>query len=71
MKTTQTEDTKVLLSYKVRQELTEKGYSFLWNWDDYYYYKSLCKNAFNKAFDITQKFISESNASSDFNEYLF
>jgi len=65
------ENTKNTLSHQVRQQLNEKGFSFLFNWDDYYYFKSLCKEAFNKSQAIAEKFIEETNASSDFNEYLF
>lgn len=59
------------ISYQVRQILNAKGYSFLFNWDDYAYFRSLCKNAFNKAEAIAEKFIEDTNAKSDFNEYTF
>ncbi len=59
------------LSYQVRQILNQKGYSFLWNWDDYQYFKSTCKNAFNKAQAIAEKFLEETNTKSDYNEYIF
>lgn len=64
-------NTSNYLSYQVRQILNQKGYSFLWNWDDYQYFKSLCKNAFNKAQAIAEKFLEETNTKSDFNEYIF
>ena len=60
-----------LLSYQVRQILTEKGYSFLFNWDDYQYFKSLAKSAFNKANTIAELFIQETNTKSDFDEYVY
>lgn len=59
------------LSYQVRQELRERGYSFLFNWSDYAYFKSQAKNAFNKAVAIAELFIQDTNAESDFNEYIF
>lgn len=64
-------NTSNYLSYQVRQILSQKGYSFLFNWSDYAYFKSQCKNAFNKANAIAELFISETQAESDFNEYTF
>lgn len=63
--------TQNYLSYQVRQILNQKGYSFLWNWDDYQYFKSTCKNAFNKAQAIAEKFLEDTNTKSDYNEYIF
>lgn len=65
------ENTKKYLSQEVREELNKQGYSFLFNWDDYYHFRSLCKDAFNRAHAIAQKFIEDTNANSDFNEYIF
>lgn len=59
------------LSHQVRQELMARGYSFLFNWSDYAYYRSQAKNAFNKAVTIADLFIQDSNAESDYNEYIF
>ena len=59
------------ISYQVRQILNEKGFSFLFNWSDYAFYKSQAKNAFDKAQAIAELFIEETNAESDFNEYVF
>lgn len=59
------------ISYQVRQILNEKGFSFLFNWSDYAYYKSQAKNAFNKAQAIAELFIQDTQAESDFNEYVF
>ena len=59
------------VSYQVRQILLEKGFSFLFNWSDYAYYKSQAKNAFNKAQTIADLFIQDTEAESDFNEYVF
>lgn len=58
------------LSYQVRQILNQKGYSFLWNWDDYGYYRSQAKNEFNKAVAIADLFISNSDTQSDYDEYI-
>lgn len=60
-----------LLSYQVRQELMARGYSFLFNWDDYAHFRSQAKDAFNKAVAIAELFIQDTNADSDFNEYIF
>lgn len=60
-----------LLSYQVRQELSQRGYSFLFNWDDYAYFRSQAKHAFNKALAIAELFIQDSNAQSDYHEYTF
>lgn len=60
-----------LLSYQVRQELSQRGYSFLFNWDDYAYFREQAKNAFNKAVAIAELFIQDSNAESDYHEYTF
>lgn len=60
-----------LLSYQVRQELMQRGYSFLFNWDDYAHFRSQAKDAFNKAVAIAELFIQDTNADSDFHEYTF
>ena len=69
--TSKAKSTSNFLSHQVRQILNEKGYSFLFNWSDYAYFKSQCANAFNKAEAIAEKFIEDTNAKSDFNEYTF
>lgn len=45
------------LSEQVKNILHEKGYSFLFNYNDYKYFKSQVKNAFNTALAIAEKFI--------------
>ena len=60
-----------LLSRQVREELMKRGYSFLFNWEDYKHYKTQAKNAFNRAIAIADLFINETNQTSDFNEYIF
>ena len=60
------------LSQQVKEILSEKGFSFLFNYNDYSFFKSQCANAFNKAQAIAEKFIEDNTQSnSDFNEYIF
>jgi hypothetical protein len=60
------------LSQQVKEILTQRGFSFLFNYNDYSFFKSQCKNAFNKAQAIADKFIEENQeAQSDFNQYVF
>jgi len=60
------------LSQQVKEILNEKGFSFLFNYNDYNFFKTQCKNAFNKAQAIAEKFIDDNTqAESDFNEYIF
>lgn len=58
------------ISYQVRQILNQKGFSFLWNWDDFAHYRSQVKNEFNKAVAIAELFISNSDTQSDYDEYI-
>lgn len=60
------------LSEQVKATLHEKGFSFLFNYDDYKYYKAQAKKAFNKAQAIAELFIQDNNTNeSDFSEYVF
>lgn len=60
------------LSTQVKNLLHEKGYSFLFNENDFKYFKSKCRNAWSKAQAIAELFIQENeNTNSDFNEYIF
>lgn len=60
------------LSTQVKTKLHEKGFSFLFNFEDYNYYKAKTKNSFNKAVAIAELFIQENvQSKSDFNEYIF
>jgi hypothetical protein len=60
------------LSTQVKSLLHEKGFSFLFNFQDYKYYKAQAKNAFNKVQAITELFIEENvQSKSDYNEYIF
>ena len=55
----------------VKNILHEKGFSFLFNWSDYEYYKNQCKKAFNKPYSIAEKFIEQAEQDSEFNQYPF
>lgn len=59
------------LSDKVYTELQKRGFSKLFNWQDYRYFKSLCSKKFNKVEAITELFIFYSCDLSDFAEYEF
>ncbi len=70
MTTTKSKSQKI--SDQVKEQLHEKGYSFLFNYNDYATFKKQCKNAWNKAQAITEKFLEENvNQNSDYNEYIF
>jgi hypothetical protein len=65
-------NTAFKLSEQVKATLHEKGYSFLFNYTDYKYYKAQVKKAFNKAQAIAELFIQDNNTNeSDFSEYVF
>jgi hypothetical protein len=64
-------NTAFKLSEQVKATLHEKGYSFLFNYSDYTYYKAQAKKAFNKAQAIADLFIQENNTNSDFSEYVY
>ena len=64
-------NTAFKLSEQVKATLHAKGFSFLFNYSDYIYYKSQAKKAFNKAQAITEMFIQENNSNSDFSEYVY
>jgi hypothetical protein len=60
------------LSEQVKATLHEKGYSFLFNYSDYKYFKENAKQAFNRAQAITELFIQENQTEeNDFSEYVF
>jgi hypothetical protein len=60
------------LSDQVKATLHQKGYSFLFNYEDFKIYKKKAKNAFNKAYTIAELFIKENQPQkSDYSEYLF
>ena len=60
------------LSTQVKNILHEKGFSFLFNYNDYKYFKSQVNNAFNKAIAIAEMFIEyNGDNNNDFNDYVF
>ena len=71
IKSNESKNNAFKLSIQVKNELSKKGYSTLFNYSDYIYYKAICKNAFNKVHEIVNLFIWENNAKSDFDEYVF
>jgi|TARA_R110000823_G_scaffold20070_23_gene61699 hypothetical protein len=64
-------NTTFKLSDQVKKILQEKGFSSLFNYQDYAYFKAKAKNAFNKSVAIAEFFINENNVNSDFDEYVF
>lgn len=65
-------NTAFKLSEQVKATLHAKGYSFLFNYQDYKYYKSQVKRAFNKAQAIAELFIQDNQPTkSDFSQYIF
>lgn len=65
-------NTSLKLSDQVKNILTQKGFSFLFNWNDYKYFKNQVANAWNKSQAIAELFLQENQSqNSDFSEYLF
>ena len=65
-------NTAFKLSEQVKATLHAKGYSFLFNYQDYKYYKAQVKLAFNKAQAIAELFIQDNQPTkSDFHGYIF
>ena len=61
-----------LLSNQVKTILQKKGYSSIFNFSDYGIFKTQCKNAFNKAVAIAQKFIEEAEPTkNDYSNFIF
>lgn len=61
-----------LLSEQVKTILKKRGFSAVFNYSDYEHFKSQCKNAFNKAQAIAEKFQAEAEPqANDFNQYIF
>lgn len=58
-------------SVQVKEILAKNGYSHLFNYNDYSYFKKQCKNEFNKAIAIAQKFIEYNDCPSDYQEYIY
>ena len=61
----------IKLSIRVQQILFSRGYSHIFNWEDYAIYKKDTEGAIFQASDIAEKFISESCEISDFADYEF
>lgn len=60
------------LSEQVKNILQEKGFSAVFNYNDFLHFKKQVKNAFNKANAIAELFIEENiNINSDFNDYIY
>jgi citrate lyase synthetase len=60
------------LSTQVQNILHQKGFSHLFNYSDFQYFKKQAKDEFNKAEAIAQLFIEENRTEiSNFQEYVF
>lgn len=59
------------LSDQVKEILFEKGYSFLFDYQEFRQLKKYAKKNFNPAQDIAEWFIQENNAKSDFSDYVW
>lgn len=60
------------LSTQVKNILRKKGFSSLFNYQDYQVFKTRCKQAFNPAFAIADMFMELAEPEqNDFNDYLF
>ncbi|WP_298119374.1 hypothetical protein [Flavobacterium sp.] len=69
---TESKNNAFKLSTQVKSILHEKGLSKVFNYSDYEYFKTQCKNAWNKAQAIAELFIQDNqNTNSDFNDYVF
>lgn len=56
-------------SQQVQEILFKNGYSHLFSWNDYKYFKKQCKNEFNRALKIAQMFVEYHETSSDYTDY--
>ncbi len=64
--------TSFKLSDQVKAILQEKGFSKIFNYSDYDYFKAQVKYAFNKAQAIADLFLQDHNSTpSDFNDYVY
>lgn len=65
-------NTTFKLSDQVKKILHEKGLSFLFNWNDYNYFKNQAQTAWNKSQAIAEMFLQENNnEQSDYSQYIF
>jgi len=61
-----------LLSEQVKNILKSKGFTSIFNYTDYEYFKEDCKEAFNKALAIAQRFMDDAEPTqNDLNDYIF
>lgn len=58
-------------SVQVKEILAKNGYSHLFNYNDYKYFKKQCKSEFNQALAIAKKIIEYYGTESDFEEYIY
>lgn len=56
-------------SQQVQEILFKNGYSHLFNYNDYLFFKKQCKNEFNPALSIAKMFIDYHDVPSDYAEY--
>ncbi|KFF26848.1 hypothetical protein [Chryseobacterium vrystaatense] len=61
----------IKLSAKVQQILFSRGYSHIFNWEDYSFYKEQTKNAIFRADSIANLFIKDTCEFSDYAEYEY
>jgi hypothetical protein len=61
----------IKLSAKVQEILFMKGYSHIFTWEEYKYYKTITKNSFFPAEEIASLFIDNTCELSDYAEYEF
>jgi len=65
-------NTSLKLSDQVKNILQEQGFSRIFNYSDYTYFKAQAKRAFNKAQTIAELFITENaTVESDYCDYIF
>ena len=61
-----------LLSEQVKKILRYKGFTSIFNYSDYEYFKTECADAFNKALAIADRFILDAETTqNDLNDYIF
>ncbi|AXP79173.1 hypothetical protein CJ739_73 [Mariniflexile rhizosphaerae] len=61
-----------LLSEQVKNILKSNGFTSLFNYNDYEFFKEECKEAFNKALAIAERFMADADPNqNDLNDYLF
>lgn len=61
-----------LLSNQVKKILISRGFTSLFNYQDYEFFKEKCKDAFNKAVAIADCFIEDAEPTqNDLNNYVY